>query len=353
MLNLLQIPIPNQSASAIDAVEALSKSSAQSWDKVWQVSVHGPVFAAISRSALALAGLLVAVFVIGLAKEWLEDNSFRPINPARAIPVVLVVILLVPNGNGAAFVCDVVRAISNSTNTGLITVLNTDLKVEDQLNVLRQYSRARGQIYELSKQCDNKVRNDERTACLQEVRKQIGNVVSSVDLGDQSSWLESLQNLASRVIQDPGEIINAATGAVKDAVLSAIEQPLLWISQLVLLASQVAFGIIGEIAFTLTACMAPLAIVGLLLPNGIRTFQTWISGFFGIGLFKFALNIITGLAATYSYYGGATDLLPLSIVLGLLGPILAVLIAAGGGVAIYNGFAAIAGTLVSIGAALL
>ncbi len=328
---------------------AVSQAISETWSQVWQISVHGALFQEVSRLALGLAGILIAIYVVSIAKEFAEDEGRKIINLDKVLPLVLVILMLSGGGAGAAKLCDLVRFAWNATNTQALNAINAQVNIEHQLDVLSQYQKFNGQTAGLATECNNIVRNDQRTRCLENAEKQAQALMGQINLGDMAAnWQKEFQDVLAKTIQNPLQEAQDLAGKAALAVLQTIESPFLLLAQLVLMASHGAAQYLGEIAFTLTACIAPLAIVGIMLPNGMRLFYTWISGFVAIGLYKFCLNILTGLVATYTYYGGAADIFAVSIVLGLFAPLLAAGMAAGGGFGIYNGIIAGVRTVVSI-----
>lgn len=95
----------------------------------------------------------------------------------------------------------------------------------------------------------------------------------------------------------------------------------------------------------LTALMAPVAVGATLLPVGSNAIATWVTGFISLGMVKFSLNVISGLVAVAMVQVGPDDILPIALVLGLLSPILSLGIAAGGGMALFNGLTSASGMI--------
>ena len=329
--------------------EALGQLVSSNWDQVWRIAVHGALFQEVSRTALGFAGFLIAIYVLSIAKGFAEDEGRKIINVDKVLPLVLVVLLLSNGGAGAAKLCDLVRFGWNSTNTRALAAMNAEVNIEHQLDVISQYQRFNGQAAGLATECNQQVRNDARATCLTNVQKKTQALVNQINLGDMAqNWQKEFQNVITKTIQNPLQEAGQLAGQGVEAAIGILESPFVLLAQLVLMASHGAAQYVGELAFTLTACIAPLAVIGMMLPSGMKVFYTWISGFLAIGLYKFCLNILTGMMATYTYYGGAADLFAVSIVLGLFAPILAAGLAGGGGFAIYSGIVASVRTVVSI-----
>jgi hypothetical protein len=73
------------------------------------------------------------------------------------------------------------------------------------------------------------------------------------------------------------------------------------------------------------------------------------TGFWSLGMAKLSLNIVTGLAATAIAASAQLDTLSIAITLGLLAPILALSLSAGGGMAIFSAIVSAASAAASAG----
>lgn len=124
--------------------------------------------------------------------------------------------------------------------------------------------------------------------------------------------------------------------------------------QTILLAFQWAFANVLEISMLLTGLMGPLAVAGSLLPFGPKSIFTWIIGFFSLGMAQISYNIIVGMCAVVIVNADITDVNGFLVIVGLLGPALALAIATGGGISVFNvitsGTAELAKTTARIGA---
>ncbi|MEH2026883.1 hypothetical protein [Nostoc sp.] len=114
------------------------------------------------------------------------------------------------------------------------------------------------------------------------------------------------------------------------------------IIRFILYALQWGFVNILEAALLLTALFAPIAVGLSLLPLQGRPIWAWLTGFISLFGVQLGYNILVGLAAVVLVKSGAelaSDVAFLCF-LSIFAPVLAVLIAGGGGMAIYNGISA-------------
>ncbi|WP_373695828.1 hypothetical protein [Brunnivagina elsteri] len=117
-----------------------------------------------------------------------------------------------------------------------------------------------------------------------------------------------------------------------------------WLFALALakLTEGIAFQWIIEVCMLLTALLGPLAVGGSLLPVGSKAIFAWLTGFFSVGMIKLCFNIISGLISTMVLNSDNNDPMIFAFAIGILAPILSVVLAAGGGMAVFRSFSSIA-----------
>ena len=145
--------------------------------------------------------------------------------------------------------------------------------------------------------------------------------------------------------------LESATNAAL-AAQRFMNAPALFIVEAIMMAMQGAFQACIECSMLLTGLLGPIALGASLLPVGAKPLYAWLTGFFSLGMCKLCLNIITGLVASAIHNSGPTDTLGTAIALGLLSPLLAIALSAGGGMAVFNslvGFFSAAGRTITMG----
>ena len=94
----------------------------------------------------------------------------------------------------------------------------------------------------------------------------------------------------------------------------------------------------------LTAVAGPIAVGGTLLPVKQKSLFAWLIAFYSIGLYKLFFNILTGMVAMVMLRSSLNNLV-FAVAVGLLSPILALVLAAGGGLATFTSLASIGGAI--------
>ncbi len=150
------------------------------------------------------------------------------------------------------------------------------------------------------------------------------------------------------MVQNPLKAGLDTAGAGVGMYLRSQSMPMVILIQTILMASQAAFQALIEASMLLTGLMGPIALGSSLLPFGAKPIYAWLTAFWSVGICKLCLNVISGLIAVTLYNTGPTEMLPASIMLGLFAPIMALGMATGGGMAIFNGITGSVATIVRV-----
>jgi ABC-type transport system involved in cytochrome c biogenesis permease component len=105
-----------------------------------------------------------------------------------------------------------------------------------------------------------------------------------------------------------------------------------------------AFIYIIEVVMLVTALVGPIFVALSLFPSGSKFLLNWGASFLSLGFCKICYSLISGLSALAMVYVGPknSDMLVISLVLGLFAPVLSFGIASGSGISIL-------GTMSSVG----
>jgi hypothetical protein len=359
---LLQIPPANPNAiplppgvNGLPTLEGLSNQTSAgisqlttaAWDRSWQLAMSGLLYGIMARLGLTIAGIVVVFFVLQFAKNMIDDSSNRALT--ELIWPIIVVVLLINNGQHLSSLTLGMRNYINTVNGSILTTTTAGLDTQKLLDQIAIYQSKTAELGALQKQCDDKRTNEEMEACLLRVKQDAQKVVSSISAQDVAgAWGERLQQYATAIAQNPLKAGQDTLMAAMGMYLRSKSVPLLVGLQAILMASQAAFQGLVEASLLLTGLMGPIALGASLLPFGAKPIYGWLTAFWSVGLCKLCLNIITALMATTLYNIGPTEMLPASIMLGLLAPIMAFGMAAGGGMAIFTGITSAATTAVQV-----
>jgi hypothetical protein len=344
------LSVPGSSGWTNQIVDATSNAIAGAWDQVWTTSMSGPLYGVLSRLGLMIAGFVIIFFVFQFARNMLEDNSNRPIS--ELIWPLVVVLFLSNNGALLGGLTLGMRGFINEQNSQILSTTTAGINAQQALNRIASFQSAEAQLAGLQSACDQVRDNAALQSCLDGVKARADQIFQQEANQYGGEWGLRLQQLRDAVTRNPLQAGLDAAGAAAGAVLRAKSLPYLVIAQTILVAAQVAFQNLIEASMLLTGLMGPIALGASLLPFGAKPIWAWLTGFWSVGLCKMSLNILSGLIAQSSVQAGPLDAsgLVMPIVLGVLSPILAIAMASGGGMAIFNGITSAATSVVSIAA---
>lgn len=342
------INIPGSSGWTNQVVDAASNAIAAGWDQVWTTSMSGPLYGVLSRLGLTIAGFVVIFFVFQFARNMLEDNSNRPIS--ELIWPLVVVVFLSNNGALLSGLTLGMRGFINQQNSQVLSTTTAGINAQQALNRIAGFQAAESQLAGLQSACDQVRDNAALQSCLDGVKARADQIFQQEANQYGGEFGLRLQQIRDAVTRNPLQAGLDAAGAATGAVIRAKSMPYLIIAQTILVASQVAFQHLIEASMLLTGLMGPIALGASLLPFGAKPIWAWLTAFWSVGICKMSLNIVSGLIAQSSVQAGPLDAsgLVMPIVLGVLSPILAIAMASGGGMAIFNGITSVASTVVSI-----
>jgi hypothetical protein len=328
--------------SAID----VSQRATASWDFLWSVALTGGLYQVMANAGSLIAVMCLMFFIVNFAKQLMQSEAIDWVLGELIYPIV--VILLLSNGGGnLALLSQGMRSGINYYNNQILTAVSSQINFETALSDLADFSTVNAQLSAMRSQCNTITDNQKLIQCLdeqalnarvlvEEFRRKHPQVPewaqyladkTGISQVDPSKPLESLGTVVSSTALLPASLLADFSS---NSILLGIE--------LLLVTMQGAFQQLIEVAFLLTALIGPIAVGASLLPIGTRPILAWITGFFSLGMCKLCLNIITGLIAIATLKTGpTTDTLGVALLLGLLAPLLAFGMAAGGGMAVFNG----------------
>ncbi|MEM8604255.1 MAG: hypothetical protein AAGF24_10520 [Cyanobacteria bacterium P01_H01_bin.121] len=324
----------------------MSKLISDAWLGVWQtmlgtnplVDHPSPLYSVLVHIARGLAVMCLLVFLVQWGRALMEDNTFRSLN--EIIWPLLVILLLSNEGAILRELSVGVHNVINSTNNDVIAAVNKLSNFETDLGEITSYPAAKDEINSILKQCDLAPNLETKKQCVVNAEQEINIIIAAYKkTNPQGKWVKNLQQYAQDALQSLKNSLNHADG--KNWGLSALNlgsDALLKVMELFFAAFQTAFQYIMEAAFILTAMMAPIFVSVTLLPVGAKAIYTWLTAMFSIGMFKLCLNVIMALCIQVTYSFGPSMHLTNVVLLGLLSPILAFALAAGGGMSIFKSF---------------
>jgi hypothetical protein len=324
----------------------VSQRATQSWDFLWEATLTGGLYRIMANVGATIAVMSLMFFIVNFAKQMMQSEAIDWVLGELVYPMM--VILMLSNGGGnLALLSQGMRTTINYYNNQILEAVSSQINFDVALSQLADFSTANAQLNSMRSQCNTISDNQKLIECLNEQELNARVLVEEYKRKhpQMPEWAQYLLDKTGISKIDPSKPLESVgTLAVSAATFNASlladfsSNAFLLGIELLLTTLQGCFQQLIEVSFLLTALIGPIAVGASLLPFGTKPIIAWVTGFFSLGMCKLCLNIITGLIAIATLRTGPTiDTLGTALLLGLLAPLLAFGMAAGGGIAVFNG----------------
>jgi hypothetical protein len=305
------------------------------------------IYTATVKGSLGFATILVTVWAVPFFNTIMREGySERTINQL-IYPLVVVFMLAIHNGSLLSSTSLMFRNTTNYVNSSILETTINGIKVEQairQSNLNSAYKQILSQkVTECRSQSTietNQEGIDLQSACINKAADDVVKAAEDYKAQNQASSynLNILDDLKKIVLGG----VEGITKLPAQYTNSAVQGALLIIFPTI----QMGFIFLIEIASLINAYVAPIFVALSLIPGQGKLIHAWLSGWLGLALVKISYTLIIGIATSSIVNVDDTNPLLLPLLLGVLSPILALAIASGGGVALFNGLTGVAsGTL--------
>jgi hypothetical protein len=349
----LSFPVTGGESDALEIISSsleLSRATVESWNTVWLVTLDplaSGLWIGLIKLGITLGAASILFVTLTTGKEIIEKQSWSELAAIFVWPIVIM-IFLGGNGNILAKTITVCRNFGYNQVQSVLKLQVGELTFRDAISNVTISNIARQQIENLYSECQGKV-GTELVECWDAKKEQAQAIVTAAEEKAKSP-LQPLRDFANVLWKNtvPGQI-GTAVQLVNDPG-SVFRENAIPIIRFILYALQWGFVNILEAALLLTSLFAPIAIGLSLLPLQGRPIWAWLTGFISLFGVQLGYNIIVGLAAVVLVKSGAELASDVAFLffLSIFAPALAILIAGGGGIAIYNGISSNVKSLVDI-----
>nr|ADN18468.1 conserved hypothetical protein [Gloeothece verrucosa PCC 7822] len=293
-------------------------------DKLWIDVITSDLYKIIADLGSFFAVCTIALSVVIMVKELLADELALP--PYEKLLWLFIVVVLL--GNGGVWLGQATLQYRN-----LLNGINQQVLTKTAANLDKAYAQASGELtidiwtsQQIQQKCSTMTDPDLKQQCIDAIKK-------------------NAQEMANQQLpQNPSQDFFDSLGK---AIASQLETIVIgW-----MLACSIAFQWIVEVTWVLTGLLGPMAVGGTLLPVAQKSLFTWLIAFYSVGLCKLCFNILIALIAVLQTSSPSANKLIFSIAVGVLSPILAVALAAGGGMATFSSLATITGAVAGMAGA--
>jgi hypothetical protein len=309
------------------------------WDKyfIGNTVSGGSVFGYVCDAVLPIALLAFFLNFMQQVRIYQENKEGVRLVTGFIIPAIIVFSLA---GQGPILKLSVL-AMRNVTNNITSSVLR-NFEAASATDTLFSQTIANSEKLDFykaeAKKCASLVTTgDERIKCFADLRDRIQgdpDVLTSPAFGAVRDLATGINNAISTTTTDPLKALDGLLGAIgKINPLNIIATGFTNF-----LMSAIAAGISNamEVSFMVTGFIFPLFVAIAPLENGWKALVSWMTGFWSIFVFRLSYVIIIALAGTlYDQSSGAYEF-QLGIFTALIAPVLAAILAAGGGMGFFN-----------------
>jgi hypothetical protein len=346
-------------------------------ERLWQVTMTGNMYKMISGFGLMIAIVAVGFWCVKFYKT-LEEGGVRPAVNDLVIPLLLVILL----SNGGSQLRDMTigtRNIMNGINRSVTRTVSAEIDLKTAIGTLAANSMVRDMIEQGLNNCKVEIDPAKLQRCIRtnvvgvefiqglftklRAENNANNNTPSKD--DFELWQSSLLTYRLERLQAATVGLMAKSATDKPAVAGSIESnagttpttgatatssnasiDLRSITdyssskeiRATILSMRGAFIYIIEVVMLVTALVGPIFVALSLFPSGSKFLLNWGASFLSLGFCKICYSLISGLSALAMVYVGPknSDMLVISLVLGLFAPVLSFGIASGSGISVLS-----------------
>ncbi len=305
----------------------LSKQTVESWNKAWGdvINQDSALWAGLCNLGTTLAALSIIFLAVKMASDYQEKRFLWSELAASVVYPLVIALFLGSNGYLLSQTVLIVRNIGHQQVIAVLNIQLADTTFKQAISDVTLTQSVKTQVSTIYAECQGKT-GKPLTDCLQEKRPIIEQILAEAEKQNNGPLEEARKAVAQLTdfVQNPGAVFSASISLILITFLYALQ----W-----------AFVNILEAALIMTATFAPIALGLSLLPLGSKPIWAWASGFVSLFGVQLGYNIVVGLAATVIVTAGAQSASDLAFLafISIFAPALALLIAGGGGVALYTG----------------
>jgi hypothetical protein len=332
-------------ANIINEQVAAQKAAETALNKLWTLvlgdgtSNSAIVFDALNNIALFLAVISIVWFGFNWLRKLLESESMDGM--ASFAKVLFIVLLLANNGSLQKASSFLMRDFINGRSMALMEQVSKNFDLARKMESMATDDTQKQELTAAIQDCRANLAS--RPNCLDDIRKKMDELRAANSPLSRQTWFDSLRDKVGDTI---GKIATDPLGAAADftktvipAALDTMSIGYIIILKAILMAMAFGFQMLMDFSMLTTALISPIAVGTALFSENMSSLIAWISAFWSIGLMRIYYNVSVALSASMLLGNGVEGSLPLThyLVMALFAPILASMLAGGGGLAFYKG----------------
>jgi hypothetical protein len=345
MINLIfvaQVATGNElSQQLLEESLELFVSTGESWDRLWELVVNPtqPLWIASVTIAQFIMGFSLLFYAFVIFKNIDNYPTTRQVIDQMPLPLFLG-FLITGNGTLLANLVLGLREIFQYFMVLALQIQIAGISVNEALQKIQNTGIVNNRARIIFSECLDKT-GTQLTECVSDPVKiaQAEQILNGIGSVFQGNALEAILSAIS-----PGNIAAGATSFLAGAIATVVATPIIAIIQIILLVFQHAFINIVEAALLLTAISAPIFLGLSLFTKDAPLFVLWGTNFISLFFIQLGYIVLIGFNASVvslmelaGQPVGSTILdLAFLFFMAIFAPGLAVVIAWGGGILLYN-----------------
>lgn len=313
---------PGQASNIVQDGAAAAEAMASAMDQLWTDVLGGGLYKAIAQVGVFFAVGTLLIFMVQWFKASMDGDN--PQAFSEIIWPTVVIVLLSGNATVLKDCTLQLRNIINQVNQTILVSTSGSLQLQEAYQQALSELGSEAAVESIKSQCSTIADPQMQADCVKKATQE-ANSLQQQNQGKGNIFNDNI------FTKDYGQEVQQAISNVFAVAVKG------W-----LIAFGIAFQWIVEISLLLTALLGPLAVGGTLLPVGQKSIFAWLTGFFSVAMVKLCFNIIVGLVATLVINAQNADSMVFAFATGLLAPILSLILATGGGMAVFNSLSSIA-----------
>jgi len=359
----------------------VNRDAISSWNERWETIFSSGLFLIIVNMSTFAGVAAICIWMVNELKDFDGDTYlFKRSFYTNLIWALFVMALLVPNGTRLANIVQGVHKFGQAFNQQALAYQLDDVALEDGIRASVARGTLSSEVSAQLSQCQAYIGRDQYN-CLVNARQQIRQMVD----GYEDDWLLKLPNAytdieekidyllnvdsdipsidergllnstvgsqANRATEatleglngeisipglDQSSVIGRIAGAVSGPFLGNLGSVFQGFTHAILLSVQWGFVNSLEMAMLLTGLVAPFAVMLSFIPGRGRPIVAWILAYLSMVMVQFYYNLFTGIMGVVIVNSNAHDMNGFLIVLAIFGPVLAIKLAQGGGLAVFD-----------------
>ncbi len=336
-----------------------------SWNQRWESIFDSLLFDVIITMSTFAAMAAVCVWMVNELKDFDGgDYLFKRSFYTNLIWALFVMAMLVPGGDRLEILVQGLHSFGQQFNQEALEFQLDGIAMEDAIRATVGRGTLESDISAQMAQCEGLI-GERQFACLGDAREQVQEMIDAyeeewvIDLPGGFRRLEVyLTNviygtdgpdiiggdLGNRPIDAAKEVRAGGVeglrgglpGAISGFFLGTLATIVQAFVQGILLDIQFAFVNLLELSMLLTAMVSPFALALSFIPGTGRPIVAWVIAYISMVMVQFYYNITTGIVAVVILNSNAHDINGFLMILAIFGPVIAIKLAQGGGIAVFD-----------------